>query len=155
MSLKKRGQSHDVLWWVLNLFFLAIILLTLLYIINSILNNNMFERKYLAKDVALVMNNMYASPNTVLFVYTENQFDFDVRFQKNKVMAMKPKEGEVTGITYPFIEEDAMAVNYKKIKSSVVQIGDEKQNFLLALGFKKTPSRINPMAIINTEEVLK
>ncbi|MFH2019890.1 MAG: hypothetical protein ABIJ34_00600 [archaeon] len=152
--LHKRGQTNEVLWWLINLFFLAVILMSILYVINSLLNNNNFEKRYLAKDLALVMNNLHSAPNNVFFVYTENEFDFDVRFEKNKVTVYNPKEGELTGKSYPFIEDEGLKIRYKKIKSSLVD-EDKEKNYLLALGFKKTPARINPIAIINTEEVLK
>ena len=153
--MNKRGDTRQVLWWVINLFFLAVILFAMLNIIISIRKNFAFERRFMAKDIGLLTNTLYASPNNILYVYPETDFPFNIEFEQNKVIITDTFEGDLTAAEYYFVEDENIDFVYKKIMPNIFKdaTGDEKA--LITLGLQKSSAKIKPFSIVKTSDVLE
>jgi N-acetylmuramoyl-L-alanine amidase len=90
MFAGKRGTgdvSHHAYLVVFELILVASVFLALMGYVKSLEENTLFEKSYLSKDLALLMNTIYASPSQVSYVYSA-KFDlsrFNFVFQDSAV----------------------------------------------------------------------
>ncbi len=148
----KRGSSDLVLWYAINFFILALVLLPMLIKIIDIKDNMGFEQRYLVKDIALLVNNIYASPNDLFLVYTENEFPFSVRFTEGKVEVLGML-GELNPKEFYFIEDENIEFVYREINPIEIDKGEEQVS-IIPLGFKKKESQIEPFSYVRTSDLL-
>lgn len=152
MGFKRRGQGYQ-LWWVIDIILFASLILMMIFVVNDIIKNTKFERKYMAKDIALAVNNLYASPNDLVFFYVETEFPFAVRFEKNKVMVIDPTTGEVTAEEHLFIEDTNIGFEYGLISPITTKRFGTQIKYVLPLGFKKTSTSIIPFVVKESSSV--
>lgn len=81
----KRGAFNTVVNWIIQLAIPGLFLLTMLGWISETASNDLFERNYLARDLALVVDTIYASPGNVKVVYPTLSRGYTLEFTHNRV----------------------------------------------------------------------
>ncbi|OGM02200.1 hypothetical protein A3K72_00820 [Candidatus Woesearchaeota archaeon RBG_13_36_6] len=143
MIVKKRGfflskkgdathESAQIMLWAL---FLAVFAFILFGFVNTVRSGTVFEKNYIARDLAMVVNTVYASPQDLVYVYPTNTSLFYVTIKDHKVrvtdVAMEPESVDkiywyadenqsMLNIEEPFERVD----NLKFIKTQVNDEGD-------------------------------
>lgn len=104
--MKKRGFSNkkatDYLVWfiILEIILVSIISTGLMYYLISVKEDTLFERNYLARDVALLSTTIESSPQDIEYVYhPEKPLQFSFRWHDNKVF-VSDENGLETGFPY-------------------------------------------------------
>lgn len=114
--MKKRGcfrykkaqadVNEEVLFFLGEIFLIGVTLLILLAWVNSIRDNTLFEKNYLARDTALLIDSIYSAPGNVNFVYSFDtvelsKFKFGFRQQRANVVE---EQGEQI-IKFPYADD--------------------------------------------------
>ena len=100
MRMKKRlGKQGSVTHEQLYQLFEILVFLFYAYImysfVNDVNNSTIFEKNYIARDIAMVTNTLYASPGYVSYDYPENISRYQINIKSNKVRIKDTgKEGE-------------------------------------------------------------
>ncbi|MEK6947427.1 MAG: hypothetical protein AABX32_07515 [Nanoarchaeota archaeon] len=145
----KKAISNELFFNVFELVLAAIVILALYNFINSVVDSTIFEKNYLARDLAMLTNTVYSSPGDLSYIYSENSgkhmFIFD--FKHNSVQVTdKSSAGLSSSIpgkentdstlpaSYPFAENKNLAFG------PVIVDGDEG---LIKIGFIKSEGGVN------------
>lgn len=137
----KKGLDID-LWF--NVFELVIVVLVgyvLFDLVNSESNNTKFEKNYLARDNALLLNMIYASPGDITYnypySYSERSNKFVFNFKQNKIEVYEPDELIEGGVvSYPFAEDKNYNLVYttlypKNIKENKITYSKDKKDITI------------------------
>jgi N-acetylmuramoyl-L-alanine amidase len=74
--MQKRGNiepSHYVILVLFDAFIISMVFLGLWQYVKSIEQDTLFEKSYLSKDLALLVDTIYAAPGDVSYVYTHHK----------------------------------------------------------------------------------
>lgn len=118
----KKGITHDLFFNVFGLLLAFIVALALFNFVNDIIKQSIFEKNYLARDLALVVNTLYAAPGEVVYIYGEDTDKFIIDFtgnieeDYNKVSVYLEEESN-RNIFYLFAEDKNMPFQYKILSS--------------------------------------
>lgn len=106
---KKRGFLNNkattyLIWFVL----IEIILISMISIgfwrfLASVKDDNIFEKNYLARDIALTATAINSAPGDIKYTYNLNAPSFDLQFEKNMVIVSEPVGHEAN---YHFMSND-------------------------------------------------
>lgn len=91
---KKAGMNDLLLKSLTNLILLAIILAALLGYVRDVVTDKSFEKNFLARDISLTLDALYAAPNDAYVDYTTKEGVFTFDFKQNKVIVSSAKEQE-------------------------------------------------------------
>ncbi|MBI5390644.1 hypothetical protein HZB02_04090 [Candidatus Woesearchaeota archaeon] len=84
-----RGKRGDVtaeqLFLMFEVLLAIIIFLSLMNFVVSLKDNTLFEKNYLARDLALLTDTVYAAPEQLSYTYTENVDRFGMNIKDGKV----------------------------------------------------------------------
>jgi len=85
--LGKKGQEaeHEVIQTVIEAIMLAVFVYILFTFVSDIRGNTIFEKNYFARDLAMMVNTVYASPQDLVYVYPDNTSRFYITIKDNKV----------------------------------------------------------------------
>ena len=112
----KKGMDID-LWF--NVFELVIVFLAgliLLDTVNSEAKGTTFEKNYFARDSALLINTIYASPGDIEYNYPDKTDNLIFDFKQNKVGVYEQHEQVEGGVVeYPFAEDIIYTFFYTKL----------------------------------------
>ena len=83
----KKAISHEMFLNVFELVLATIVMLALLSFVKSVVNNSIFEKNYLSRDTAILLNTIYAAPGDVSYSYKENtgKSSFIFKFSPGRV----------------------------------------------------------------------
>lgn len=112
----KKGMDIELWFNVFELVIVFVAGLVLLETVNSEVKGTAFEKNYFARDSALLINTIYASPGDIEYNYPDKTGNFIFDFKQNKVGVYEQHElveGGVAG--YPFAEDINYYFIYKKI----------------------------------------
>ncbi|MFH1399601.1 MAG: hypothetical protein ABIG95_05825 [Candidatus Woesearchaeota archaeon] len=112
MIKKRLGKKGDVSNETLFTIFELIVFLFFAYImfsfVRDIERSTLFEKNYLARDIALVIDSVYASPHKTYYAYPENVSRFQISAKLNKVRIKEAEqEGEHVDKIYWFADDFA------------------------------------------------
>lgn len=117
----KRGITHEMFFNIFEIVLAFIVILALFNFVNGIVKQTIFEKNYLARDLAILTNTVYAAPGEVIYNYNENakEFEFSFDFKPNNI-EIKENYGEeqkelAAPIVYPFAEDKTVPLSYKII----------------------------------------
>jgi len=146
MSIKKRGHklifnnrkglTYELFFNVFELTLAAIIAIALFSFVSDVAEQTIFKKNYLVRDLALVVNTLYASPGDVIYNYDEDITEFKLKFSENKItVTRKAVDEDLTNIFYPFAENKNIPFIYKTIifEEENDKIGFFKSNQLLEI----------------------
>lgn len=83
----KKAISNELFFNVFELVLAAIVILALYNFVNSVVESTIFEKNYLARDLAMLTNTVYSSPGDLSYTYSETsrKFMFFFDFKHNGV----------------------------------------------------------------------
>jgi len=85
--LRKKSQ-HEIMFIVFQLLMVAAIFASLMFYVTSLKENTLFKKLALSRDIALLVNTLYAAPGNVeydYYVFGMNISIFDYSLEKQKV----------------------------------------------------------------------
>ena len=83
---KKAGIFEKPIWFVIDLVVALVVFLIAVRYVDFQLDQTTFEKRYLANDIALLVDALYASPHPVVYAYPQQTFWFTYGFQKNGII---------------------------------------------------------------------
>lgn len=137
MFKQKRGQiTTMVLWFMIDLVLAIVIFFILSSYVDRAAEYTTFEKNFLARDIALLIDTLYAAPGNVITNYSQDTLWFTFKFDKNQVqiydITENPNPPMSDRALYPFIEDRNLKFEYKIITPGVKA---QKSKSIL----KKTP----------------
>ena len=82
----KNGISHDLFFNVFEYMIAFVVLVALLQFVNGIIEQTIFEKNYLARDIALLVNTLSAAPGNIIYTYNEDTSKFLLEFNENAII---------------------------------------------------------------------
>jgi len=110
----KKGMTHELFFNVFELVLASIVLLALLFFVNGIVKQTIFEKNYLARDLAGLINTVYAAPGELTYRYNENAAGFTFDFGSGKV-DVRSESKDPENVFYPFAKNDRISFQYKTL----------------------------------------
>jgi hypothetical protein len=112
----KRGLEHETFFTMFDIILAVVVFIALLNYVVDVQKKTIFERNYLARDMALLINAVSAASGDLTYTYLESlsssvekhPYIFD--FSGNKVGIKNLEEGNV--MQYPFAENTNMRASY-------------------------------------------
>ncbi|MBN1501914.1 hypothetical protein JW930_00080 [Candidatus Woesearchaeota archaeon] len=145
MRASKRGSM--TLWTLVDLFMLAVIVLAFLFQIWLISQSTLFERRFLARDMALLIDTVYASPNNLDIRYPQNTLWFSLLFENSKVSVTdKRKEDLPLSASYYFTEDTSINFVYKQL-DPIAMVQDEFPSVIIQGGEGQIQDLFVPLVI--------
>ena len=132
----RKGLSHELFFNVFELVLASIVLLALLYFVNDIAKRTIFEKNYMARDTAILLNTLYSAPGEVIYNYNEKVEDFTFDFLNNEVKLYGKEDKEFTNIFYPFAQNKNIPFQDKKLnyEKENVKIKFQKSDDFMSAG---------------------
>ncbi|MBI2576924.1 hypothetical protein HYV84_06930 [Candidatus Woesearchaeota archaeon] len=110
---KKAGIFEKPIWFVIDLAVALVVFLIAVRYVDFQLDQTTFEKRYLANDIALLVDALYASPHPIVYSYPQQTFWFTYGFQKkgiivseNTLLASKAGATFTPDANAPFPEKD-------------------------------------------------
>jgi|TARA_B100001971_G_C18242142_1_gene571624 hypothetical protein len=117
MHIKKRGKKATLeisLFWLMDILIFAVVFFLMMIYVDKTVESTTFEKHFLARDSALLIDTLYISPGNTIINYPQNTLWFSFNFNKNKVEVY---EDETTRKPSSYFTEDKnMIFNYKDIQ---------------------------------------
>jgi len=90
----KKGIIHDLFFNVFELILAFIVILSLLNFVSDVAEQTLFRKNYLARDISLLVNTLYAAPAKVEYVYDGDMKDMVIEFSENRIRVHRVDEKE-------------------------------------------------------------
>lgn len=90
----KNGISHDLFFNVFELILAVIVIIALFKFVNDVAEQTIFAKNYFARDMALLVNALYAAPGDVDYIYNESTSKFMFDFNSNRVVVYEEGDSE-------------------------------------------------------------
>ncbi len=133
LQYKKRGLFKKAtifekpIWLLMDLLVAILVFFLLMYYVNNVGESLTFEREFLSKDIALLIESLYASPGDVSLKYPQNTFWFSYKFEDNAVSVVERGLLEKKAIEW-FISDKNLGFEEKTI--SPEKKFEDKKSFL-------------------------
>lgn len=112
----KRGVSA-MYWTIIALVLIALVTVTFFAYIKDVKDDTYFQKTYVSKDLALLLNKIQSSPGNVQYHYFQENFktsDFDFSFDKNYV-GIYAKGSQNYKVGFPFFYNTLIVNNLDTI----------------------------------------
>ena len=82
LFLSKKAQTNEIYYILIQILIALVIYWALQSYVDSVAKDTLFEKSYLSKDIALLVNAIYSAPEEIRYIYTNekvaiNKFEFD------------------------------------------------------------------------------
>ena len=149
--MNKKGSEILTVGTLTEVVLLTIVVALLYLVVAREISGTKFEKMYLAKDMAMFIDTLYASPNDIMVRYPQPTQDFAFKFEEGKVTVYIESEGTFLGRDHSFIEDPNIEFKYTTIKPSDAQdLGIEGNAPII---FSKTDTEIRPFLGIFTDDI--
>lgn len=112
----RKGMDIDLWFNTFELLLVFLVGVILADMINGEANDSTFEKNYFARDNALLLNTIYASPGDITYQYPEDTKNFIVEVKPNKIDVYEHYELQEGGVmSYPFAEDKIYSLSYRKL----------------------------------------
>ena len=121
----KKGISDEIFFNVFEIILAIIVIVSLLNFINDVSEQTIFEKDYLARDMALLINTLYTAPGDVSYTYNENapKSKFIYEFSPNKVEVYGKEEAlQQNHPFYMFAENKYISLAYTTIETDFIPV---------------------------------
>jgi hypothetical protein len=153
--MRKKGQIDLPVATLIEIIIVAVFVTLMFIRAAKEIDSHKFEKRYLAKDMSIFIDTLYASPNPLFIKYPQNTQDYSFVFKESKTIVLWQKESELLGESYYFSEDPNLEFGYKSILynpegSAIVEEGKEIQG--IPILFQKTDKKIVPIQGILLQE---
>ncbi|MBW2978752.1 N-acetylmuramoyl-L-alanine amidase [Candidatus Woesearchaeota archaeon] len=123
MFSSKKGEAVDILMHPVFITFVALaVLLYLLWFVHGIGSESVFEKKFLAEDIALTIDSLLAARGNVVVYYQPQKQDyvpeFNYYFKKNQVIVHEDEVPESSAGRFFFTSDPKIDFKEKRLKFS-------------------------------------
>ena len=138
--MNKKGMEERLYFWIFYFVVLIIILLGLFTYVNNLAGKITFDQDYLARDLALVLNTVYASPGNIEVSYSipkKNDFLFII---EDGLVIVRQGNDVLNERSYPFQEDTYVESNLGdglKLNDPAVILFSKKDNVLEISGVSR------------------
>lgn len=109
--LSKKGIISDMLYLIIDIIFIMVIFIAIVGWIDDQLEDTLFEKRFLARDLALTVDTMQAFNNVLYVSYPRETFWFDYRISANKVfVSEKSSFPNHVEASFPFVQDKSIAI---------------------------------------------
>ena len=92
LIFNNRKGIHLEFFTVFELVLAAIVIISLIMFVEDVVRQTIFEKNFLARDIAILVNTLYASPGAVAYDYGEEIDEFVLWFEDNRISVYGKKE---------------------------------------------------------------
>ena len=111
----KRGFELS-LWVLIETLIAAVVIVIVFQFITGVRDDTLFEQRYMARDIALLMDSVSSVPGDVYYTYESRGLsDYDYIFSGNTIRVTKP--GEEIGGSYVFYYDNSHALDMGAVES--------------------------------------
>ena len=123
---KKAQVEHEFYYIIAQMFLIVLIAVALFTFIDDVADQTLFEKNYLSKDIALIVNSIYASPGDVSYTYPGDIKNFIIDFKPGQVYVYEEFE-QYEELAYPkcfysFLEGSNMVFEYAVVSADQSQL---------------------------------
>jgi len=86
---KKATIFEKPIWFLIDLIVSIVVFIMLLTYVDQVGESLTFERDFISKDIALLIDSVYASPSSLSLKYPQNTFWFSYKFEDNQVSVIE------------------------------------------------------------------
>ena len=152
----KKAISHEVFLNVFEIVLAAIVIITLLNFVQSVVNNTIFEKNYLSRDLATLTNTIYSAPGDVNYNYQEKtgKFSFTFDFSPSKI---KVSENYEKPNSLVVIGENLLSHKNEQdeLNNPVFYLFGENKNFIFDYTAIKSDKGIAKLNFIKSNSQIK
>jgi len=99
-------MEKESIWWLIDIIILLMVLSFIFSYIGEVGEQTSFQKRFLANDLALMVDTLYASPGNIYINYPQNTLWFGVSFTTNQVEVFeKEKDSPNLKETAYFLED--------------------------------------------------
>jgi len=114
----KRGEIVEVVLMPAMIMLLAFaVFLVMFNWVGKIGETTTFQKEFLAKDIALLIDSLYTVPGQAVVYYSKKTFNFTIEISENKVEVYENKSDFFKKSFY-FTEDPSIPIDYKVIGPS-------------------------------------
>jgi len=114
MRMRKKGQAeHEGIFIIFEILLAISVVFFLTQKISNFKDNTIFDKNFLARDVALTLNTLSFAPGNAEYHYLYPKLSFDISFTDK--ITVSDKEG--SDITYPFMKNKGFAYSLYTLSS--------------------------------------
>ena len=135
--MDKKASEVMPLATVIEFILILIVVAMMATIISRETSSTKFEKRFLAQDIAMFIDTLYASPNDLVVRYPQD-FDYNIVFDMGKVTVYE--ESVSDGEYFSFTEDPNIEFQYKTVSDNT-------------LIFIKTSTKITPLSGEFVEEI--
>jgi len=88
----RKGSTQRSYFVMIDLILLFLIAVGFLAFVAQVSSSTLFEKNYLARDLALLVDTAYAAPGSVNYLYEGNASRFVLAFEGNRVRVRLPRD---------------------------------------------------------------
>ena len=116
---KKAQIEHEFYYIIAQMLLIVLIALSLFSFVGNVLENTLYEKNYLSKDIALIVDTIYSAPGDISYIYSGDTMGFIIDFKPNNVfvyeeLEMYEKLPYPQG-NYPFLEDNKVVFGYDAV----------------------------------------
>lgn len=115
---RKSSIETELYYTIFEIILVAMVVTALFAYLDSIRKDTLFEKTYLVKDLALMMNTIYAAPGNVRLSYAHeklNLSEFNFNFINQKAAAAESTIEGALELKYPFIADSFFSEEIEQI----------------------------------------
>ncbi len=126
-------MSHSMFFTLFEFLLAFIVLLALFQFVAQNAEHTLFEKNYLSRDFALLLNTIYAAPGDITYTYAEGtqKFSFDASGNQVRVMQLMQGQKDELPVSYPYFQnmqfplsaqalQEKRPITIKKAKAGVL-----------------------------------
>ena len=114
--ISRKGMDIELWFNLFELVVVALVGVILVDMVNEEVKDTGFQKNYLSRDNALLLNTIYSSPGDIQYTYQEKTGKFIFDLKQNKIEVYEPNEVTEGGVVnYPFSEDRTYDLAYAKI----------------------------------------
>ena len=122
----RRGGTQKTYFTMIDLILLLLIAVGFLAFIYQVASSTLLEKNYLARDIALLLDTVYASPGDTHYIYEGDASDFIILLDQNLVGVRK--DNDVLAKQYWFADSSQGTLYEELVEpEDVVLIGINNQ----------------------------
>jgi hypothetical protein len=151
--MHKKG-TEPVIWIIIEAALITIAIISVFSYIRSVQDNELFMKKFLARDTALMIETVGSVPGDISYVYQDTKANlsrFTFKFADSR--AEIARGTEVTPTDYPFYFDASLNKNLATVSDSR-QLVFSKRGTSLAVGKELSAQYLTGCSAINTKDSL-
>ncbi len=138
--MNKRGMEERLYFWIFYFVVLIIVLLGLFTYVNNIADKITFDQDYLARDLALILNTVYASPGNIEVSYSIPKKSGFLFIIGDGLVIVRKGNDVLNEKSYPYQEDKYVENNLGdglKLRDPTVILFSKKNNVLEVSGISR------------------